>query len=405
VKVVRQHPKNPNLLFVGMERGIYASWDRGSTWVSIRNDLPRVSVRGIKIQPEYNDLVIGTHGRGAFILDDIQPLVELADALQKDAHLFTMRRATDWEMWSRGSNLGQSTYQGENPEPGAYIHYYLSDAAAARVRGGVATEDGDGGNGNGSGTRARNGDGVTVRITDQNGALVKEFQDTAAAAGINRAVWDLRWTGPSNAPREPQGFGGGPRGPAAVPGTYTATIVAGDQELSTQFELRGDPNVKATQADYDARFTAAKRAVELESRLNDMVATMRDLNEQVNGMLSSIEGKGLPDSSAIREQARSAKNRLAALRNETQRPPDGMNYRDWPRLLEQLRFVSRGIMGAQSRPTEGQVEVLTQIEQATEQRASELGAIIDEEIAELNRLLEGQPKILTKWQRRAISMR
>jgi hypothetical protein len=93
------------------------------------------------------------------------------------------------------------------------------------------------------------------------------------------------------------------------------------------------------------------------------------------------------------------------LRNETARPPDGMNYRDWPRLLEQLRFVARGIMGAQSRPTEGQVEVLTQIEQATEQRASELGAIIDKEVAELNRLLEGQPKILTKWQRRVISMR
>ena len=406
VKVVRQHPKNPNLLFVGMERGIYASWDRGRTWVSIRNNLPRVSVRGIRIQPQYNDLVIGTHGRGAFILDDIQPLVELADALQKDVHLFTMRRATDWEMWSRGSNLGQSTYRGQNPEPGAYIHYYLSDAAAARVRGATAsTDDGDNGNGSGAGRRARNGGGVTIRITDPNGELVREFPDTAAAAGINRANWDLRWTGPRNAPSEPQGFGGGPRGPTAVPGTYTATITAGDQELSTDFEVRGDPGVKATTEDYAARFTAAKRAVELESRLNEIVGAISDLNEQVDGMLASIEGKSLPDSATIREQAKNAKDRLATLLNELQRPPDGMNYRDWPRLVEQLRFVSRGLMGAQARPTQGQLEVITQVEQETEQRANELGEIIDTGIAELNRLLEGQPKILTNWQRRIISMR
>ena len=67
VKVIRQHPDNPNLLFVGMERGIYASVDRGDSWFSIRNNLPRVSVRGLRIQPQYNDLVIGTHGRGAWI--------------------------------------------------------------------------------------------------------------------------------------------------------------------------------------------------------------------------------------------------------------------------------------------------------------------------------------------------
>ena len=84
VKVVRQHPANPNLLFVGMERGIFASWDRGDTWVDIRGNLPRVSVRGVKIQRQYNDLVIGTHGRGAFILDDIQPMVELTEAIGQD---------------------------------------------------------------------------------------------------------------------------------------------------------------------------------------------------------------------------------------------------------------------------------------------------------------------------------
>ncbi|MGD8276553.1 MAG: hypothetical protein PVH00_00945 [Gemmatimonadota bacterium] len=392
VKVVRQHPENSNLLFVGMERGIFASWDRGRSWVSIRNNLPRVSVRGLRVEPRYNDLVIGTHGRGAFIMDDIEPLVELADAVQKDVHLFDMRTATDWETWGRTSSLGQSTYRGENPQRGAYVNYYLSERAAAQVSGGGRAA------------------GVTVRITDADGRTVREFRDNDAGPGINRAVWDLRWDGARPVPGQPQGggrggFGGGGGGPTAVPGTYTATLIAAGQELSTQFELRGDPNVEASQADYDARFAAAMRARDLQSRLNDMIGVMGDLNGQVDGLLDAIEGKGVPNSAAIQEKADEAKEQLGALDDQVRRPPTGMGYRDWPRLLEQLRFVAGGINGAQARPTEGQLQVLTEVEQAAQQRAAELTEIINTTISELNQLLQGQPKILTSWQGgRVISM-
>jgi photosystem II stability/assembly factor-like uncharacterized protein len=110
VKVVRQHPENPDLLFVGMERGIYVSLDRGESWTSLRGtNLPPVSVRGIKIQRDYNDLVIGTHGRGAWILDDLQPLVELSEAADRDVHLFAMRTATDWERWGGRATSGRAS--------------------------------------------------------------------------------------------------------------------------------------------------------------------------------------------------------------------------------------------------------------------------------------------------------
>ncbi|MEQ9399255.1 MAG: hypothetical protein RJQ04_08785, partial [Longimicrobiales bacterium] len=379
VKVVRQHPENPNLLFVGMERGIFASWDRGGTWVDLRLNIPRVSVRGIKIQPQYDDLVIGTHGRGAWILDDIQPLVELGDALGDDVHLFEMRTVTDWETWSRGSNLGQSAFVGENPESGAWVHYYLSDDAAAQ-----AAESG----------------GVRVRISDASGATVREFADRSAGPGINRAVWNLRWDAAE--PAEGQGGGGffgGGGGPPAVPGQYTATLLVNGQELSTPFTLRGDPNVAASQADYVARFQAAMRARELTTRLNRMVGAIGDLDGQIDGLLESIDGKGLTNEGEIRDVAGQAQDALATLDNEIVRPDDGMNYRDWPRLVEQLRFVVRGIEGPQARPTEGQMEVLGEIEVAAAQRAEELSAIVNGLIAELNSLLADAPKILTEWQR------
>ncbi|HZD04453.1 MAG TPA: hypothetical protein VE173_06035, partial [Longimicrobiales bacterium] len=390
VKEVRQHPDNPDLLFVGMERGIVVSLDRGRTWTSLRNNLPPVSVRGIRIQPQYNDLVVGTHGRGAWIMDDIQPLVELADAMEEDVHLFRMRTATDWEMWSRGSSLGQSRFQGENPEPGAWVNYWLSEGAAAALDDGSADEGAE---------------GVTIRITDAGGTLVRELTDPEAHAGVNRAVWDLQWAGPDG-DREGGGGrggggggrGGGPSGPPASPGRYTATLVVAGQELSTDFELRGDPNVGATPADYDARFAAAQRAGELQARLTGMIDAMEDLDQQLDGTLQAIDGKNLDNEAAIRDKVGEAKDRIGAVGDETSRPPEGMGYRDWPRLLEQLSFVARGITGAQARPTRGQLEVLDLIEEATGRREAELTDIIETVIGDLNRMLEDQPRVLTSWQ-------
>lgn len=395
VKVVRQHPANPDLLFVGMERGIYASWDRGFMWVDLRGNLPRVSVRGIRIEPRYHDLVIGTHGRGAWILDDIGPLAGLAEAMGEEAHLFDIRPTTDWEQWSRGSNLGESVFRGENPERGAYINYWLSEGAAQALTGSGR----EGGAGGGTDPPGPAG-GVTIRIMNPEGRLIREFRDHEARGGLNRAVWDLSWEGPRplrDAEEDGRSQRFGPAGPPASPGTYTATLVLGETELSREFELRGDPNVEATQSDYDARLRAALQARDLQSRINDMINTAIDLREQTEHMLASIDGKGLSNEGAIREVAGEALERLGALEDQLRRPPPRMGYRQWPRLSEQLRFVSQGINGAQARPTEGQLAVLARIEEETEARAAEVTELVQTVIAELNRLLEDQPKILHGW--------
>ncbi len=380
VKVVRQHPANPNLLFVGMERGIFASWNRGDTWVDIRGNLPRVSVRGVKVQRQYNDLVIGTHGRGAWILDDLQPMVELAGAIGQDAHLFDIRTATEWEMWGRTSNFGQSRFAGDNPEPGAWIHFYLSEEAAEAA-----------------------GGSVDVRITDGSGALVREFQHRDPAPGVNRAVWDLRWTGAEPIPGQGPPGGGffffGPSGPPAVPGTYTATVAVGEREMSKDFQLRGDPNVAASQAVYEERLIAAMRARDLETQLNRMMGTILDLNGQIDGLLESIEGKNLSNEEQVKTVASDAQDQLSAVSNEVRRPPGSMSYRDWPRLIEQLRNISRAVSGPQARPTVGQMDVLTEIEAGAAQRAEELSGIVNGVIADLNALLEDAPKIITDWRR------
>jgi hypothetical protein len=341
--------------------------------VDIRNNLPRVSVRGIKIQSQYNDLVLGTHGVGAWILDDIQPLVELAQAMEEEVYLFDIRTATDWESWNRDSNLGRSTFEGENPEEGAYINFYLAEAPAW-----------------GSG-------GVGIRITDDQGRLVRELENVRATAGVNRVVWNLSWAGAE--PPEGQGGGGfggrgGGSGPPVIPGTYTATLTVGGQELSRSFQVRGDPEVTSTPADYRARTEAALQGREMETRLNRMIGTIMDLQAQLTGLEETLQGKNLPGQAQILSGIASAEEALDALDNDLRRPPPRMGYRQYPRLAEQLSFVTRGIAQAQARPTEGQLQVLGEVEGEIREAEGRLQSIVSGPISELNRLLQGRDRIL-----------
>ena len=146
-----------------------------------------------------------------------------------------------------------------------------------------------------------------------------------------------------------------------------------------------------------ARLAAALRARDLQSQINDMVNALIDLNGQVDALLESIDGKELTNEGTIRTKAGEAKEQMAGLENELRRPLPRMGYRQWPRLSEQIGSLARGINQAQARPTEGQLEVLTEIEVAAEQRAHELTTLINTTISELNDLLEEAPKIMAEW--------
>jgi hypothetical protein len=125
-----------------------------------------------------------------------------------------------------------------------------------------------------------------------------------------------------------------------------------------------------------------------------MIGTVMDLQAQVEALGESIQGKGLSNRAEVRTSIQTAMEALDALDNELRRPPPRMGYRQYPRLSEQLSFVARGITGPQARPTEGQMQVLGEVQGGIRQAQGTLSEIIEGPIAELNRLLEGQARIL-----------
>jgi photosystem II stability/assembly factor-like uncharacterized protein len=436
VHVVREDLKNKNLLYAGTELGIFASWDGGSRWVSIRNNMPPVAVNDIAIHPRDNDLIAATHGRGIWILDGISPFQEVARAQASEFHLFDVRPAIRFQIWGKDANLGQKTFAAQNPPFGAMIDYYLKSDV--------------------------NGP-VTITVADKDGKTIRTIRSTANKAGVNRAVWDLRLDGPRPAPGAGAGGpgGGGPgggrrgggaaggaagggqgaalaaggaptqagaaaaaefagrfgfgAGPYVVPGDYTITVRASGKQMSKAVKVSIDPRIQISDADLQAQFTAALELRELSSTLNTVVARIDDLTEQLTSMAGKVRqgpedpptpagdgdgngaaGSGQPGQgvSSIGADINAALEQLKNLRATLVRERN-FGYRYPPKLREEVNSLMGSVTGAIAPPTEPQLLRLREVKEETEKAVADLNTIQTTTIRKINEKLSGQPHIVT----------
>ncbi|HET9011526.1 MAG TPA: hypothetical protein VFN38_06895, partial [Gemmatimonadaceae bacterium] len=258
VNVVREDPARRGLLYAGTERAVYFSLDDGDHWTSLRLNMPATSIRDLVIKDD--DIAVATHGRSFWILDDVTPLRTVHPAtLSNDVALFAPQRATRVR-WNRNTDtpIPQEEPAGDNPPDGAILNYWLRSSTGP----------------------------VTLDILDASGALVRRFssadsvespvpgrnipdywirppQRLSASAGMHRFVWDLRYLAPAvqrfeypiaaiyrNTPREP-------RGPWALPGTYTVRLTANGRTVSQPLVVRMDPRVKTPAAGLARQFALA----------------------------------------------------------------------------------------------------------------------------------------------------
>ena len=369
VKVVREDTRNRSLLYVGMERGLFASWDGGRQWVSIRNGLPPASVRDIQIHPVENDLIIGTHGRGAYIMDDIGPLQELATVMSEPTHLFPIRSAVLWEGGSRDASLGQRVYRAPNPPDGAYINYYLAADPERPPR---------------------------ARITDAAGEEVVVLTARDAKAGVNRLVWNLRHEGPKRVPEENQGgflgFGGA-AGPNVIPGTYTVSLEAAGHTMTGQVKVEADPRVDLPPAYYVAQRDAAIAVRDLISQVNGMLGQANSVESQLQALRETLRSAG-ERGGELNDLAQTAADEIAEIKDHTLRPPPRMGYRQTPRLREELQSLLGSISSTASRPTEAEMLRLGELREETAGILADFNRVLNATIRRINELANDKPRIM-----------
>jgi photosystem II stability/assembly factor-like uncharacterized protein len=289
VNAVREDPMRPGLLFAGTEREVYLSFDAGDHWQSLRLNMPATSIRDLVVKDD--DLVVGTHGRSFWILDDITPLRQLEPGLLgRDAHLFRPQIATRVR-WNQNTDtpLPPEEPAGKNPPDGALLAYYLGSEAAQPVVLEVLDAAG------GVIRRFATGDGPEPAVPQPNlpDYWIRPPRILSAKAGLHRFVWDLRYPPPAvsqfsypiaaiyrDTPREP-------RGPWVLPGQYTIRLTTGDHALTQPLTVRLDPRVKTTEEDLRRQFDTSMRLYEALERNGTALKQLRTFRAQLSALRSA----------------------------------------------------------------------------------------------------------------------
>ncbi len=251
-RCVRIDPRNPQLIYVGLDNGLWASFDAGSHWQNLTLDMPAAAIRDVQVQPDADDLLLATHGRAIYILDDLQPLQRYA-AVQSGAgraHLFPPRPAYQWNLHS----FYGTRVDGSDPPYGAIVTYYLPTAQS----------------------------GVRAEILDSSGSVVRHFTATQASgkAGLNRLSWDTTQDKPVDWEFTPKWNQGAASGAPVVPGTYTFVLHAGGQTVRAPLVVRQDPRTNFTAAQLRSGFESMRALLadfgRVDAALNRLSTVMNE---------------------------------------------------------------------------------------------------------------------------------
>jgi photosystem II stability/assembly factor-like uncharacterized protein len=281
VHVVREDPRRPGLLFAGTELGVFVSFDDGARWQPLMTGLPVTPVTDATVHGD--DLAVSTNGRGFWILDDVAPLRELAAGApaiaRQPAHLFAPARAlrTAYKVFP-----DRRRPVGDNPPQGAVLDYWL----AAEPRGDVTIEITDA---RGSVVR-RLSSAAPDRGPDQPPEwvdLVRTSDQLGKQAGMNRFVWDLRWSEPAQIPGAfYQGMP--PWGPLALPGSYTVKLTVDGKSQTAPLAIYNDPRSKASDEDLRASFELQVKTRALIDALHVAVNQIRSTRAQTSALRARL---------------------------------------------------------------------------------------------------------------------
>jgi hypothetical protein len=357
--VVRQDLENPDLLFVGTETGLFVSVDGGSRWARFTGGLPRVAVRDIAIHPRESDLILATHGRGVYIVDDLTPLRKLTgEALAADVTMLPSRPSKMTIPATFQDFPGDDEYVAVNPEEAATITYYLKK-------------------------RHMFGD-LKVEVFDDKGQLVSTLP-AGKRKGINRVSWPMRLAPPKLPPANSLVMGSiyAMFGPRVLPGTYTVKLTQGDKTYASQVEIVPDPRSTHSAEDRAAQHEAALKLYGMLGRLTYVADTVKSLGDQAQERAAK-----LPANDGLRRRLETVRGSLESFRASLVATSEGGWMSGEEQLREKMAKVYGGVNGYDGRPTRSQVEQTKVLGDRLDKAEARLASLRSGEVAAVNRELE-----------------
>ncbi|TXH65757.1 MAG: sialidase, partial [Lysobacteraceae bacterium] len=373
--VLREDPVKPGLLYAGTEFGLWISLDDGASWAQFKGgDFPAVAVRDLAIQPRDHDLVLATHGRGIWIIDDLTPLRALNDAmLQQEAAFLPSRpqqqRVNAFGGWSEGD----ASYAGQSASNDVIITYYQK-------------------------TRHLFGP-LKLEVLDGDGKVV----DTLPASkrrGLNRVSWSMNVKPPVVPPAASIAFNS-IRGPRVPPGVYTIRMTKGERVYEDKVTVGLDRRAAFSVADRKANFDATMRVHAMFGRMSALVAKI----QAVRGHADAVGGK-LPENDPLRTQLATLSARADTLRKEIVATKEGGAITGEERLREHMDNLYGGLIGYEGKPADTLLAYTDVLQRKLERLETDFNTLRDGDVAKANEALKakGLPEIRlperapTAWQ-------
>ncbi|HTZ53917.1 MAG TPA: hypothetical protein VMB20_02555 [Candidatus Acidoferrum sp.] len=326
--MLKPDPVRRGMLYAGTASGLYYSFDEGAHWTAFTNGFPTVPVFDFTVQPRFDDLVVATHGRGIWILDDLHPLQEMnANIQSRPVHLFTLRDAYRFDY---GFVRSVAQFSGQNPPAGAVINFWLAQAPAKDQK--VRVEIFDGGN------------------------LVRSIDVKDPVAGVNRVWWNLSYDDIKPVKDFVPWASGGFDGPTVLPGTYRVRVSIGSNSAQGNLRVLPDPNAKVTVA-----------------QLQEQLAFLMQIRAKLQQMTASIEHV-----QTVKAKGGSAAAQADALLHKLYNPEvtqgeDALRYPE--QVYGQLSFLASDAASTDAAPTKSMYAVRALLEKQADALMAEAAAL------------------------------
>ncbi|WP_339666974.1 WD40/YVTN/BNR-like repeat-containing protein [Maribacter arcticus] len=377
--VIKEDPKREGMLYLGVDNGLYISYDDGANWMRLRNNLPPAPVYWLEIQERFDDLVVGTYGRGYYILDNVAPLREFdLDAKNKSAHLFSLRPAYRFIDQQSIKTDGPSLNSGTNPAYGADIHYYLQDSTNQKVE---------------------------IQVLTDNDEIIRTLKGKQNA-GIHRVMWDLRYeptykaklktTPPGRPWVQLNGEGWRPLvtwdldlwrgqfGPRVVPKNYKIKLIVGEEEFIRELEVVKDPNSEASLEELTEQVAFSLQLRDAMNLAVTMINDIETIRAELNEIIPKLERSG--DRKKSQELRTVAETIIASLYDIQLTGAREDAFRSPMKLYGRLSALASDIggYGADFKPTDQQREVYAIFNKRLKDVDAKFKKFVDVEIKKLN---------------------